>query len=89
MPEKCMDYLYIEKRIRESGFIPGTRQTRLLTRFGIIGKIKSLGGIMEEKYTIDQVLDALIQADSEAIEAIAYQDRDMLRDVLQDYLTDN
>lgn len=44
---------------------------------------------MEEKYTIDQVLDALVQADSEAIEAIAYQDRDMLRDVLQDYLTDN
>lgn len=58
-------------------------------RMALLLQLKSLGGIMEEKYTIDQVLDALIQADSEAIEAIAYQDRDMLRDVLQDYLTDN
>lgn len=41
---------------------------------------------MEQKYTVEQILEALVQADSEVIAAIQYQDRDMLRDVLMDYL---
>lgn len=45
------------------------------------------GGIsMEEKYTIDQILDAITQADDEIVSAIQYQDRDMVRDVLMDCL---
>lgn len=40
----------------------------------------------EEKYTIEQILDAITQADKEIIEAIRYQDRDMLEDLLKDYL---
>ena len=45
---------------------------------------------MEEKYTVDQIeeiLDALVQADTEVITAIRYKDRDMLRDILIDFLT--
>lgn len=34
---------------------------------------------MEEKYTIKQILDALVQADDAVVTAIQYQDRDMLR----------
>lgn len=41
---------------------------------------------MEEKYTIDQILDAIVQADDEIVTAIQYQDADMVRDVLMDYL---
>lgn len=40
----------------------------------------------EEKHTIEQVLDAITQADEEIIETIRYQDRDMLEDLLRDYL---
>lgn len=40
----------------------------------------------EEKYTIEQILDAITQADEEIIEAIRYQDREMLEDLLRDYL---
>jgi len=42
---------------------------------------------MEEKYTIEQILEALMQADDDVIAAIQYQDRDMLRDLLIDYLS--
>jgi len=42
---------------------------------------------MEEKYTIEQILEALIQADDDVVAAIQYQDRDMLRDLLIDYLS--
>lgn len=41
----------------------------------------------EEKYTIEQILDALVQADDEVVAAIQYKDRDMLRDALMDFLT--
>ena len=41
---------------------------------------------MEEKYTIEQIIDAITQADAEIIEAIRYKDREMLEDVLRDYL---
>lgn len=41
---------------------------------------------MEEKYTIEQILDAITQADEEIISAIAFKDREMLEDVLKDFL---
>lgn len=41
---------------------------------------------LEERYTIEQILDAITQADEEIIEAIRYKDREMLEDVLKDYL---
>lgn len=40
----------------------------------------------EEKYTIEQIIDAIVQADEEIIQAIEYNDREMLEDVLKDYL---
>jgi len=40
----------------------------------------------EEKYTIEQILDAITQADEEIVEAIRYKDREMLEDLLKDYL---
>lgn len=40
----------------------------------------------EEKYTIEQIIEAITQADEEIIQAIEYQDREMLEDVLKDYL---
>lgn len=41
---------------------------------------------MEEKYTIEQIIDAIVQADEEVVEAIRYKDREMLEDVIRDYL---
>lgn len=40
----------------------------------------------EEKYTIEQILDAIVQADEEITQAIRYKDREMLEDALKDYL---
>lgn len=40
----------------------------------------------KEKYTAEQILDALVQANDEVVTAIRYQDKDMLRDILMDYL---
>ena len=40
----------------------------------------------EEKYTIEQIIEAIAQADEEIIQAIRYKDREMLEDVLKDYL---
>lgn len=40
----------------------------------------------EEKYTIEQIIDAITQADEEIIQAIRYRDREMLEDVLKDYI---
>ncbi len=40
----------------------------------------------EEKYTIEQIIDAIVQADDEIICAISCKDREMLEDVLRDYL---
>lgn len=37
-------------------------------------------------YTIEQIADAITQADTELIAAMHYQDREMLIDVLRDYL---
>lgn len=42
---------------------------------------------MKEKYTIEQIIEAITQADyDEIIEAIQYQDMEMLEDILKDYL---
>ena len=40
----------------------------------------------EEKYTIEQIIEAIVQADEEIVQAIEYQDKEMLEDVLKDYL---
>lgn len=40
----------------------------------------------EETYTIEQIIDAIVQADDEIIQAIQYKDREMLEDALKDYL---
>lgn len=40
----------------------------------------------EEKYTMEQIIDAIVQADEEIAVAIAYKDREMLEDVLKDFL---
>lgn len=40
----------------------------------------------EEKYTMKQIIDAITQADEEVIQAIRYKDREMLEDVLKDFL---
>ena len=40
----------------------------------------------EEKYTIEQIIEAITQADVEIIQAIQYKDREMLEDILKDYL---
>lgn len=41
---------------------------------------------MEEKYTIDQILDAITQAGEEIIVALTHKDREMLEDILKDFL---
>lgn len=40
----------------------------------------------EEKYIIEQLIDAIVQADDEIICAIQYGDREGLEDVLKEYL---
>lgn len=40
----------------------------------------------EEKYTIEQIIDAIVQADDEIICAIQYRDREELENVLKDFL---
>lgn len=41
---------------------------------------------MEERYTLEQIIDAITQADDEVVAAINYRDREKLEDVLRDYL---
>lgn len=40
----------------------------------------------EEKYTIEQIIDAITQADEEIIQAIRHKDREMLENILEEYL---
>lgn len=40
----------------------------------------------EETYTIEQIIEAIVQSDKEIVQAIQYKDREMLEDVLKDYL---
>lgn len=42
---------------------------------------------MEEKYTLEQIIDAIVQADEAVGVAIRTQDREMLEDVIKDFLT--
>lgn len=42
---------------------------------------------MEEKYTLEQIIDAIVQADEAVVVAIRTQDREMLEDVIKDFLT--
>lgn len=43
---------------------------------------------MEEKYTLEQILNAITQAGQEIVCAINCQDREMLKDVMKDYLNE-
>lgn len=40
----------------------------------------------EERYTLDQIVDAMVQADGVIILAIKHQDREWVKDVLNDHL---
>ena len=40
----------------------------------------------EEIYTIEQIIEAIVQADEEIVQAIQYKDREVLEDILKDYL---
>ena len=40
----------------------------------------------EEKYTIEQIIDAIVQAGEDIVAAITYKDRDMLEDIIRDFL---
>ena len=42
---------------------------------------------MEEKYTIEQIVNAVMQADETVVVAIRNKDEDMLEDVIRDFLT--
>lgn len=42
--------------------------------------------VIEETYTLDQIVEAITQADDELICAIQYKDREGVEDVLRDYL---
>lgn len=41
---------------------------------------------MEEKYTLEQIVDAITQADDELICAIQYRDRESAEDIMGEYL---
>lgn len=41
---------------------------------------------MEKKYTLEQIIDAIVQADDSVIYAIQHKDREMLENVLKEYL---
>lgn len=41
---------------------------------------------MDDTYTIEQIIDAITQAGDDIVAAIAYQDREMLEDILREYL---
>lgn len=40
----------------------------------------------EDRYTIEQIIDAIVQAEDEIMSAFLYKDREILEDVLKDYL---
>ena len=40
----------------------------------------------EEKYTIEQIIDSIVQAGEDIVAAITYKDRDMLEDIIRDFL---
>ena len=40
----------------------------------------------KEKYTIEQIIDAIVQAGEDIVAAITYNDRDMLEDIIRDFL---
>lgn len=44
------------------------------------------GKVMEEKYTLEQIVDAIIQAMDDLIYAIQYTDRECIEDIMRDYL---
>lgn len=49
-------------------------------------KLADMERSADGKYTVEQIMDAIVQADDEIICAIQYGDREGLEDVLKDYL---
>ena len=47
------------------------------------------GVYMDEKYTLEQIVSAITQADDELICAIQYGDQEGIEDVMRDYLKEN
>lgn len=43
----------------------------------------------EQTYTLEQIVDAIMQGGEDVIQAIEYEDREMLEDVIKDFLTQN
>ena len=43
---------------------------------------------MEKMYTLEQIIDAIAQADESVVVAIRTQDREFLEQILKDFLTD-
>ena len=41
----------------------------------------------EQTYTLEQIVDAIMRGGEDAIQAIKYADREMLEDVIKDFLT--
>lgn len=50
------------------------------------GKLEKIPCMNEEKYTVEQIIDAITQASYDIIYAMQTQDRERLEDVLKDYL---
>lgn len=50
------------------------------------GKLEKIPCMNEEKYTIEQIIDAIIQSYDDIVCAVQMEDRNMLEDVLKDYL---
>ena len=41
---------------------------------------------MEKKYTLEQIIDAIVQGEDYVVYAIQHKDRQVLEDVLREYL---
>ena len=48
--------------------------------------VKRMSGPEEEKYTIKQIIDAITQAGDEILYALLHENREILEDVLGDFL---
>lgn len=63
------------------------RSRKVYSAYGSSHMINKKGGVrMEEKYTIREVIEALLNMDEEAICAIRYRDKESLADILTDCL---
>lgn len=61
----------------------------LRENFVLVSGMEEYGIMSDEKYTIEQIADAIVQSDMEIIQAIQKKDREMLENALKEYLLDN